>query len=159
MTWLVSSTSIRVALPILLSALALLTIVMNVSASGKSDESSSAKDSKSTWSATSINEVRAALTSSGKHWEEILNNQTLEFGVYALPKGGVDRQTPHRYDEIYYITKGRATLIADGDRRPSKAGDIIFVKRGIDHRFVDIEENLEVLVFFSKAKALSHGSP
>jgi quercetin dioxygenase-like cupin family protein len=36
-------------------------------------------------------------------------------------------------------------------RTPAVPGAVLFVAAGAEHRFVEIEEDLEVLVFFSKA--------
>ena len=70
-----------------------------------------------------------------------------------LPTGGQDRQSPHGRDEVYYVVAGRAVLEVDGDRQSVKAGSVVYVKADVDHRFVEIEEDLEVLVFFAAAPA------
>lgn len=84
-------------------------------------------------------------------WLEIFQNNTMLTGLYEIPAGGADHQKPHRYDELYFITKGKANLIAGDETFPAKAGSIFFVKAHVPHRFVDIDEDLQVLVFFSKA--------
>ncbi len=78
--------------------------------------------------------------------------QILVADIWWIPKNGVDRQTPHAEDEVYYIISGKATLKVDGKDRAVKPGSVVFVKRGIDHSFHAIEEELHVLVFFSAAK-------
>jgi len=83
---------------------------------------------------------------------EFLRRESLSVGLYRLPAGGVDPQDPHSEDEVYYVIDGRATIVVDGDRSPVAAGDVVFVEREVDHRFVDIEEDLVVLVFFAPAE-------
>ena len=72
-------------------------------------------------------------------------------GVYELPARGEDPQQPHQYDELYFVTKGKAVLVAGDERFPAEPGGIYFVKAAVPHKFVDISEDLQVLVFFSKA--------
>jgi len=36
-----------------------------------------------------------------------------------------------------------------GERRPVRPGSIVFVAKEVEHRFVDIEEDLSLLVFFA----------
>ncbi|WP_262694181.1 cupin domain-containing protein [Kordiimonas aquimaris] len=79
------------------------------------------------------------------------DNQTMSTGVYALKTGAVDQQQPHRYDELYIVTEGRAKLRAGNEIFDATTGSIFFVKAEIEHRFEDITEDLNVIVFFSKA--------
>jgi mannose-6-phosphate isomerase-like protein (cupin superfamily) len=73
-------------------------------------------------------------------------------GVYALPAGGEDPQSPHREDELYYVTRGRAKFFAGAEHREVAAGSLIFVAAGVAHRFYDITEDLQLLVFFAPAE-------
>lgn len=92
-------------------------------------------------------------------------------GVYVLPAGGIDRQSPHKEDEVYYVIRGRARMRVGpqensgkshggGDlaRDPTESqevqqGSIIFVAAGVEHKFYDIREELVVLVFFAPAES------
>lgn len=71
----------------------------------------------------------------------------LSVGTYSIPAGGVDDQTPHTEDEVYVVTAGRARI---GDRAVGP-GDVIYVPAGEDHRFVDVTEDLALLVVFAPA--------
>lgn len=82
-----------------------------------------------------------------------MNYRSLNMGVYALPSGGVDQQRPHDLDETYFVLSGTATLVADGDSSAIEAGSVLFVRAGVEHQFVDIADDLELLVFFSKMPA------
>jgi mannose-6-phosphate isomerase-like protein (cupin superfamily) len=83
------------------------------------------------------------------HYVEHLRSGDLSIGTYSIPAGGVDDQTPHTEDEIYVVTAGRGTILAGGEEAPVGPGDTIFVPAEEDHRFVNITEDLSLLVFFA----------
>lgn len=73
-------------------------------------------------------------------------------GLYVLPAGAVDGQKPHTEDEVYVVMEGRGRFVAAGEDRAVRAGDVIYVRRGIEHRFHTIEAELRVLVLFAPAE-------
>lgn len=83
----------------------------------------------------------------------------MSVGFYALPVGGVDSQTPHREDEIYYVIQGRATLRVSGHDHPVEPGATLFVAKGVDHRFHSVTEALELLVVFAPEESPEPPSP
>ena len=74
-------------------------------------------------------------------------------GLYEIPAGGEDPQGPHEADEVYYILEGRATLVVEDSEIDVEPGTVLYVAKEKDHRFVDIAEDLSVLVFFATAGA------
>ena len=50
--------------------------------------------------------------SSNKLYLEFLKVPDLSMGLYILPAGGTDPQSPHTEDEVYYVLSGRAMLRA-----------------------------------------------
>jgi len=90
--------------------------------------------------------------SSTSHWEEHLEVPDLSCGTYSLPAGGSDAQSPHTEDEIYVITRGRATLWTRSGSAPVRPGDVAFVPAGEEHRFVDIVEDFAAVVVFGPAE-------
>jgi mannose-6-phosphate isomerase-like protein (cupin superfamily) len=82
-------------------------------------------------------------------WHEWVRTATLSSGVYRIPAGGVDDQSPHAEDEVYVVTAGRAELDVEGRRSPVRPGTVAFVPRRVEHRFVEISEDLEVAVVFA----------
>jgi mannose-6-phosphate isomerase-like protein (cupin superfamily) len=88
----------------------------------------------------------------GRPWLEFLTVPDLSMGIYALPVGEKDLQKPHLQDEIYVVTKGKAVVVIGEERTPVAAGSIIYVAKGVEHRFEDIEEDLETLVLFAVGK-------
>ncbi len=101
------------------------------------------------WIHTSIDEVRADREAHGRPWQEFIRVPDLFTGLYEIPAGGEDRQSPHDADEVYYIISGRATALVEGERIPVEPGSVLYVAKDKEHRFVDIMEDLSVLVFFA----------
>jgi len=96
-----------------------------------------------------LSELRERRRRSGELYLEFLRIPAMSVGFYALGVGGVDPQTPHREDEIYYVIRGRATVTIAGRDRPVEPGMTIFVAKGVDHRFHSVTEPLELLVVFA----------
>jgi mannose-6-phosphate isomerase-like protein (cupin superfamily) len=93
-----------------------------------------------------------AQVKSGQHYHEFLRRSALSMGVYVLPAGGVDPQSPHTEDEVYYVASGRAMIRVGNEDRSVGPGSIVFVAANVAHRFHSIEEDLIVLVFFAPAE-------
>ena len=98
-----------------------------------------------------IETLLEAQAASERTYTQFLRVPALHAGIYTLPAQGQDTQNPHREDEVYYVFKGAAKLRAGGEDHPVKAGSILYVKANEEHRFVDISEDLEILVLFSTA--------
>lgn len=87
-----------------------------------------------------------------KLYLEFLKVPDLSMGLYILPAGGVDPQSPHTEDEVYYIVSGRAQIKVADEDRTVQAGSIVYVEKNVEHRFHSIEEELTVIVFFAPAE-------
>ena len=94
-------------------------------------------------------EVSRQQAESGKPYLQFMNEGTMSLGLYVLAAGSVDTQSPHEEDEIYYVVSGRGAIEVAGERRPVQPGSIVFVAKEVEHRFVDVEEDLSLLVFFA----------
>jgi mannose-6-phosphate isomerase-like protein (cupin superfamily) len=94
-------------------------------------------------------EISQEQAESGQPYLQFLNEGTMSLGLYALTAGSSDTQSPHAEDEIYYVAAGRGAIVVAGERRRVRPGSIVFVAKEIEHRFVDIEEDLSILVFFA----------
>lgn len=88
----------------------------------------------------------------GGRYAEWVRVDALSAGVYRIPAGGVDDQSPHQEDEVYVVTAGAAQLEVDGRRTPVGPGSVAYVPRLLDHRFVEVTEDLEVSVVFAPAE-------
>lgn len=90
--------------------------------------------------------------SSKKLYLEFLKVPDLSVGLYVLPAGGTDPQSPHTEDEVYYVVRGKAQIAVAEQNRDVQAGSIVYVEKNIAHHFHTIEEELTVLVFFAPAE-------
>jgi mannose-6-phosphate isomerase-like protein (cupin superfamily) len=97
--------------------------------------------------------VSAERARAGKLYQEFLRVPMLSVGVYVLPAGGTDPQKPHREEEVYYVVRGHAKMRVGSEEQVVKGGSVIFVAAEAEHRFFDISEELEVLVFFAPAES------
>lgn len=96
---------------------------------------------------------RPAVTAGGEVvWVENLRVADLSVGTYTIPAGTADPQDPHTEDELYVCTAGRATLWTPDGSCPVGPGTVVFVAAHEEHRFVDVEEDLTVLVVFGPAE-------
>jgi mannose-6-phosphate isomerase-like protein (cupin superfamily) len=84
-------------------------------------------------------------------WVEQLSVPDLSVGTYCIPAGGTDDQSPHAEDEIYVVTAGRARIVTPDGTAGVGPGSVIFVPAGEEHRFVDVTEDLALLVVFGPA--------
>ena len=89
----------------------------------------------------------------GKRYHEFLRVPAMTAGVYVLPAGATDKQTPHKEDEIYYVVRGSAKMRLGREERSVNSGDVIFVEKMLEHRFLDITEELMLLVVFAPAES------
>jgi len=89
---------------------------------------------------------------SGRLYLEFLKVPALSTGLYVLRAGGVDPQSPHTEDEVYYVVSGRAQVRVADEDRVVQTGSVVYVARNVEHRFHSIEEDLTLLVFFAPAE-------
>ena len=90
---------------------------------------------------------------------EFLRMSTMSAGVYVLPAGAKDRQSPHGEDEIYYVVRGRASFRRGSRQVPVAPGDVLFVPARESHRFVSVREELVLLVVFAPAEGTAPALP
>jgi mannose-6-phosphate isomerase-like protein (cupin superfamily) len=99
-----------------------------------------------------IDELERLRAKAGKSYLEFLRIPAMSAGVYALPAGGTDPQSPHQEDEMYYVVRGRARMRVGAEDQAVSDGSVIFVAANVEHRFHEITEELVVLVFFAPAE-------
>ena len=91
--------------------------------------------------------------SDGHGYVDFLASEKLSVGLAVWPAGSIDRQRPHKEDEVYYVISGRGQIRVAGEDRPVQPGSLVFVAAGVEHRFHDIEADLRVLVFWAPPHA------
>lgn len=97
-------------------------------------------------------ELLKAVAESGRRYDEFLRVPDLSMGLYHLKAGEADPQNPHNQDEVYYVLEGRAKIEVEKEVRTVASGSIVYVKAHAAHKFIDIETDLTVLVFFAPAE-------
>jgi mannose-6-phosphate isomerase-like protein (cupin superfamily) len=96
--------------------------------------------------------ISAERAKDAKLYLEFVRVPAMSAGVYVLAAGASDPQKPHNEDELYYVVRGRAKMVVASVEQVVKTGSVIFVPAKVEHRFFDIAEELEVLVFFGPAE-------
>jgi mannose-6-phosphate isomerase-like protein (cupin superfamily) len=99
-----------------------------------------------------INEILDNAKKAGERYHEFLRVPALSVGLYELKAGADDPQSPHQQDEVYYLLSGRAKFQVDDELQDVAAGSILYVEAPQSHKFVEIVEDLQVLVFFAPAE-------
>ena len=99
-----------------------------------------------------IDELEKQRGSLGNLYLEFLRIPAMSAGIYTLSPGSTDPQKPHNQDELYYVLRGRGRMRIGTEEQPVVAGSIIFVEAQAEHRFLQVSEELLVLVFFAPAE-------
>jgi mannose-6-phosphate isomerase-like protein (cupin superfamily) len=76
----------------------------------------------------------------------ILKRQGVETEYYA-PRG-LDPQTPHDRDELYFVARGSGWFVTGDQRHRFSAGDLIFVPAHAEHRFEEFSDDFATWVVF-----------
>lgn len=96
-----------------------------------------------------LNELEKEHSELNRPYFEFLRRRGMSIGLYRLAGGDEDHQHPHVSDEVYYVLRGKATLRTPDADREVRPGSVISVDHGVEHRFVDIEDDLQLLVVFA----------
>ncbi|WP_109209757.1 MULTISPECIES: cupin domain-containing protein [Microbacterium] len=91
-------------------------------------------------------------------YDELLRVPALSVGRYRLPVASEDPQQPHTEDEVYVIRSGRGILRTPAGDAAAVPGAVLFVPAGEEHRFVEIDEPLDVIVLFAPAEYSNKGA-
>lgn len=87
-----------------------------------------------------------ALWPQGARSLSVFRHGTMELKLYA-PRGA-DPQQPHAQDELYIVQRGHGRFECDGTVVPFGAGDVLFVRAGQVHRFVEFSDDFATWVVF-----------
>jgi mannose-6-phosphate isomerase-like protein (cupin superfamily) len=90
-------------------------------------------------------------------YADFIRSDLLSVGLGSWPAGSVDTQQPHTEDEVYYVVQGRARITVAGEQRSVGPGSIVYVATGVEHRFTEIEEDMQVLVFWAPPRRSRRG--
>ncbi len=101
------------------------------------------------WRVFQVEDVIQELEGDGSPYREFLRVPSLSCGIYRLAAGAKDLQGPHDEDEVYFVLDGRARLRVDGEEQEVRRGSILYVRATSEHSFVEILEDITLLVFFA----------
>ncbi len=104
---------------------------------------------KDAWKIFHLRELIEKTSGGPGPYHEFLRVPALSCGVYQLPVGATDLQAPHDEDEVYFVIEGRARLRVDGREHEVERGSILYVAATSEHSFVEIVEDMTLLVFFA----------
>jgi len=94
-------------------------------------------------------DARRALPPPGAgHSARVFRGETLDVWLAGTPAVSPTQLSSHERDEVYVVLRGSGVLFHDGQRDAFQAGDLMYVAAGIEHRFEDFSEDLEVWVVF-----------
>jgi len=85
----------------------------------------------------------------GATYREVLRVPALSLGLFAVGRGHDDTQSPHQQDEVYVVVGGAAVLDIAGERSAVAAGSVAYVPALVPHCFVEITDDLRVVVVFA----------
>jgi mannose-1-phosphate guanylyltransferase len=95
----------------------------------------------------SLTEFVDALDDEESHYLDVLDEDSMRVEVARYPNPAP--KYPHDEDELYYIISGSGSARVGDETYAIDEGDLIYVERGREHAFVDIEEELTALVVFA----------
>jgi mannose-6-phosphate isomerase-like protein (cupin superfamily) len=77
---------------------------------------------------------------------KVMEHGSMSVEIYRPDK--IDRQTPHKQDELYVVISGTGEFMNDDKLSVFKPGDVLFAPAGIDHRFVNFTDDFVTWVIF-----------
>ncbi|MBM4197009.1 MAG: cupin domain-containing protein [Gammaproteobacteria bacterium] len=95
--------------------------------------------------------LRSEVAGPEPRYFEFLGGERLTGGLYRLPAGSHDLQTPHLEDEVYFVLEGSARIRSGDVVRDVKPGMVLFIRANARHAFIEISEDLTLLAVFSAA--------
>jgi len=105
--------------------------------------------SDSGWETFDLTEIRRALEGGKVQYQEFLRVPSLSCGLYHLPAGSQDMQTPHDEDEVYLVLEGKAQMKTGDELQEVKPGTVLYIRASETHSFFEIEEDMTLMVFFA----------
>ena len=105
--------------------------------------------SPASFQAAELDEAIVSARAADGYAGEVLRSELLSVGVYLLPAGATDDQTPHHEDEVYYAVRGRGILRVGVGDHTVQPGTLLFVPAEAVHFFHDITEELVLVVFWA----------
>lgn len=93
-----------------------------------------------------LSDARARLGQESRRFIELFAHGECSVELYA-PRGE-DTQQPHRQDELYIVSRGRAQFRRGQEVVECESGDMLFVAAHVPHRFESFSQDFETWVIF-----------
>ncbi|MEP7320881.1 MAG: cupin domain-containing protein [Saprospiraceae bacterium] len=90
--------------------------------------------------------AKVKLLHSGSPFFGLFSHGTLLLELYKPDQ--IDHQTPHTRDEVYIIASGSGKFVEDGIIVDITVHDFLFVRAGVEHRFIEFTEDFSAWVIF-----------
>lgn len=82
----------------------------------------------------------------GERFIEALAHGSMSVELYAPT--GIDPQSPHAQDELYFVQAGHGELVIADVRHAFAPGDAFFVAAGVPHRFENFSRDFATWAVF-----------
>jgi mannose-6-phosphate isomerase-like protein (cupin superfamily) len=106
-----------------------------------------------------VADLLARRTATGRAYLEFLRVPHLSAGLYVLPAGARDGQSPHTEDELYFVLSGKGQLGVGELSTPVGPGSVCFVPANAPHAFHSVTEELRLWVVFGPAERVPLPKP
>ncbi len=122
---------------------------MSISDHDHSSTPESPGESNPNWRVFRLDDLLQQKKNMAPPYLEFLRSTALSCGIYTLEAGAKDLQGPHDEDEVYYVIRGSARLRVDEEEEKVGPGSVLYVRATSEHSFIEIEEDITLLVFFA----------
>jgi mannose-6-phosphate isomerase-like protein (cupin superfamily) len=95
-----------------------------------------------------LDHMIADLDNTNSSFLNVFSNKVLDMGILRIKVGEKDTQLPHSVDEAYFVVKGNGSIEIDGNMKPVRSSDFVFVPAEANHRFIADDQDLVVIYFF-----------
>ncbi|MCB0668976.1 MAG: cupin domain-containing protein [Saprospiraceae bacterium] len=93
-----------------------------------------------------VKNAQSILAETGEKFNTLYKHGSLEVEIYKPEK--VDLQMPHTRDEIYVVIAGEGKFLNGKELVSFTQGDFLFVRAGVEHRFLEFTDDFCTWVFF-----------
>lgn len=95
-------------------------------------------------------ELVEELEQEDRSYREVLSKDSM--GVELAHYPNPEPKNPHSEDELYYIISGSGMARVGEETYAIGEGDVVFVEQGVEHDFLDIEDEITALTVFASAE-------
>ena len=104
---------------------------------------------EATWHSFQVKDLIEKQRGTAVPYFEFLRVPALSCGIYTLPAGSRDLQSPHDEDEVYYVLSGRGRARVGEAVEEVGPGTLLYIEATSEHSFFEIDEDIMLLVFFA----------